>query len=65
MGKMKELFIQYQTENDRLDYVDYMHYAECDLVDECRLKTDAHYTQSHTTNDTDAILQFLDKISEN
>jgi len=65
MGKMKELFIQYQEEKDNLDYVDYMHYVECDLADdEYGLKTDAQDTKSHT-NDTDSILQFFDKISEN
>jgi hypothetical protein len=66
MGKMKELFMQYQEENNNLDWVDYMHYMECNLSeDESGLTTDTRNTQSNISNEMDSILQFFDKISEN
>jgi hypothetical protein len=66
MGKTKELFMQYQEENDNLDWVEYIHYTECDLAqNECRLATEVKYEQFHSSNEMDSILQFFDKISEN
>lgn len=69
MGKMKELFMeyqQYQEENNNTDYTDYIHHLESELDDNMRrliqLEQNVH---TLNTNDTDSILQYFDKISEN
>lgn len=65
MGKMKELFTQYQEENDNLEWGDCIHYVEYDLDEpECRLILD-EVNVAADDNEMESILEFLDKISEN
>jgi hypothetical protein len=66
MGKTKELFMQYQEENNNLDWVNHMQYVECNLSEnESGLTKDSQPSKSNISNDMDSILQFFDKISEN
>jgi len=58
--------MQYQEENNNLDWANHMRYVERNLSEnESRLISDSQSRQSNISNDMDSILQFFDKISEN